>query len=332
MLTAYGREHAPNTADPQRIGYAIAALATWWADKTLLDVKGSTCRAYVEHRRSAARANMTNAKTAARRERTVSDGTIRRELGVLSAAIGYWHREHGPLDSVPVVSFPPKPEPKPDHLTRGQAALALAGALGWYRLSWSDTATRKRHLAWRRDHDGINRHTARFLLLGYYTGTRPGAILKAQWMPNVTGGWADLEAGVLHRRGEGVAESNKRQTPTKLGQRILAHLRRWRRLDDAARDEQARRLGQPVATYMHIVSWGGGQIGDIGRSFARAMEYAQLPARFTPHILRHTRVTWLVEAGLDLPEVAAAVGMSVDMVERVYWHRSPHFQKRAAEI
>lgn len=332
VLTAYGREHAPGTSDPERIGYAIAALAPWWDGKRLVDVKASTCRAYVEHRRTSRRANMANAKTAARRERTVSDGTIRRELGVLSAAIGHWHAEHGPLLSVPVVSFPPKPEPKPDHLTRNEAARALAGALGWYKVSWSDLATRKVTVAWRRDHDAINRHTARFIILGYRTGTRPGAILKTKWLPNTEGGWIDLERGVMHRRGDGTADSNKRQTPVKLGTSVLAHLRRWKRFDEAARQTLTDKLGRPVVTHLNVVSWGGGSIADIGRSFATAIDYAGLPTRYTPHILRHTRVTWLVEAGLEITEVAAAAGMSAEMVEKVYWHRSPHFQARAAEV
>jgi integrase len=80
------------------------------------------------------------------------------------------------------------------------------------------------------------------------------------------------------------------------------------------------------------VNWKGEGIKDVGNSFATALDYAGLPAHFTPHILRHTRVTWWVEAGLPIEEVADAAGMTVEMVERVYWHRSPYFQKRAAEV
>lgn len=56
-----------------------------------------------------------------------------------------------------------------------------------------------------------------------------------------------------------------------------------------------------------------------------------LPSDVTPQVLRHTRVTWWVEAGLPIEEVANAAGMTIEMVEHLYRHRSPDFQKRAAE-
>lgn len=318
VLAAYGLEHAPQTKASERIGYAISALLSWWSGKTLLDVRGSNCRAYADYRRKTPRGNHADAKTEAKRGRTVSDGTIRRELGVLSSAIGHWHKEHGPLDSVPVVSLPPKPEPKPDVLDRSEMARLLAGALGFYVLQWSDLATRQVHRKLKRDHSWINRHLARFIVIGRYTANRPGATMGLMWMPNTTGGWPDFKRELLYRKGQGVAETNKRQPSVRLGQAALAHFRRWKAADD--------KLG-----HLHVVNWNGAAIGDIGRSFSRALDYAGLPAHYTPHILRHTRVTWWVEAGLPIEEVANAAGMTTQMVEEVYWHRSPLFQKRAAE-
>ncbi|MBZ9655803.1 hypothetical protein [Phyllobacterium lublinensis] len=92
-MTAYGREHAPTTKgnSPATIGYNIAALMTWWGARTLANVKGETCRAYTKFRSA-----------------NVKPNTVRKELSVLSSAINHWHREHGPLESVPVVSMPEK--------------------------------------------------------------------------------------------------------------------------------------------------------------------------------------------------------------------------------
>jgi integrase len=331
VLTAYGREHGPSTKDPARIGYAIDALMVYWHDKTLMEIRGATCREYIEHRRAMRRANMAGARTDARRRRTVSDGTIRRELGVLSAAIDHWHREHGPLDTVPVVTFPPKPDAKPHWLTQDEFARLLLGALGWYQVSWSDLPTRDVSRVWKRDREAICRHLCRFLIVGRYTATRPGAILALKWMPNTTGGWPDEDAEIMHRKGEQHAESNKRQGIVRLGRAALAHFRRWRGIDDRIRDALAQATGKPVTSHMNVVSWGGKEIGDIGRSFSRALDYAGLPSTYTPHILRHTRVTWWVQAGLSLEEVAEAADMTVQTIEDVYWHHSPHFQKRAAE-
>jgi integrase len=316
VLTAYGREHAPTTkgSSPEMAGYNIAALLPYWGKKTLMDIRGNTCREYM-----------------ALRGKSVKPGSIRRELAILSAAINYWHREHGPLDSIPVVTLPPKSPARAHWLTRGQAAVLLAGALGWYRERWSDVATRKERSRWHRDQSAINRSAARFILLGLYTGTRHAAILAVQWMPNTSGGWVNLESGVLYRRGVTEEETSKRRGPLKLGRRILAHLRRWHGIDEAIRDQEALETGQPCTGFFNIVAYEGQPIQKLRKPWYSAVELSALGSHVTPHILRHTRVTWWVQAGLTLEEVADAASMTVQMVEEVYWHHSPDFQKRAAE-
>lgn len=328
---AYADEYAPTTADPARIGYALVPLLEFFAGETLTAVRGAKCRKYVDWRTSQVRGNHADARTEAKRTRTVSSATARKELGVLSAAIGYWHREHGPLDAVPVVTLPAKPEPKPDVLDRSQMARLLAGALGFYVLEWCDLETRQLHRKLKRDHSAINRHTSRFIVTGRYTANRPGATMKLRWMPNTVGGWPDFKREVLFRRGSDVAETKKRQPSVRMGRAFMAHLRRWKAIDDRARDELARATDGQVTSYLCIVNWGGEPIKDIGKSFVTALDYAGLPLHYTPHILRHTRVTWWVEDGRSLEDVADAAGMTVQMVEQVYWHRSPHFQKWVAE-
>ena len=52
----------------------------------------------------------------------------------------------------------------------------------------------------------------------------------------------------------------------------------------------------------------------------------------TPHTLRHTAVTWLMQRGVPAAEVAGFVGLSIEMVDRVYGHHSPdHMAKAAAK-
>ncbi len=316
VLTAYGRERAPHVRDPVRIGNAIFWLADWWAARRISEVRGANCRAYADWRREA----------------RISDGTIRRELGVLSAAIRHWHREHGPLVSIPVVTLPDAPEPHPNWLTRSEAARLLAGALGWYQETWCDIATRQEHRRWRRNPFRIHRHAARFILLGLYTGTRSGAIASLRWMPNTTGGWVDLERGVIHRRGIGESETNKRRPPAKVGARLLAHLRRWKRLDDAARDRAARQAGAPVALFLSVVSYEGEPVLKVRRAWESAVELGHLGPHVTPHILRHTRATWMMQAGVEVWEAAGHLGMSPRMLQDVYGHHHPDFQSKAAEV
>lgn len=334
-LTAYGREHAPNTRGktPETIGYCIAALAPWWADKTLADVRGGTCRAYADHRR-AYPVTLDDGTVVIRR---TGDAKIRRELGVLSAAIGHWHREHGPLRSVPEVTLPPEPPGRDRWLTREAAALLLAGALGWYRESWSDVRTRRRHFRWRRYRPGINRHLARFILLGLYTGTRKAAMLETQWLPNTVGGWVDLDRGVYHRRGSGETETKKKRPKVRLGRRLLAHLRRWKRLDDEAREKAARQRpveeqDKPLLAYLHVVTWMGRPVGSVRTAWAAALELAELGDDVTPHVLRHTRATWLMQRGVDVWQAAGFLGMSVKTLEQKYGHHHPDWQQEAAEV
>ena len=318
VLTAYGREHAPTLHAADRAGHAIMALLPYWEDKTLMEIRGTSCREYAQYRYG----------------RGVKPGTVRRELAVLAAAIRYWHREHGPLDSVPIVTRPERPEGKKDWLTRSEAAQLLAAALGWYKLQWTDLATRKVQSRWRRDtsyHNAKKPHLARFILLSLYTGTRSGAVMSVQWMPNTSGGWVDFEQETLHRRGRNVGQTKKRQPQMRLGSHILAHLRRWHRMDEAIRDQAAIDAGQPVATHMHVISWGGRQMYNIRKAWVETVKLSGLPPRYSPHILRHTRATWLMQKGVDMWEAAGSLGMTVGTLETTYGHHHPNWQKNAAE-
>jgi integrase len=175
----------------------------------------------------------------------------------------------------------------------------------------------------------INHHVARFIFLGLYTGTRPGAITSLRWYPSRDGGWVDLEQGIIHRCGIGETESKKRRPPARLGRRILAHLRRWKRIDDAAR-EKAGPSAAPLLT--HVITFEGRPVFKIRRGWDSATRLAGLGDEVTPHILRHTRATWLMRAKTDPWESAGHLGMSLDTSMKVYGHHHPDFQKTAAEV
>jgi integrase len=49
----------------------------------------------------------------------------------------------------------------------------------------------------------------------------------------------------------------------------------------------------------------------------------------TPHVLRHAAVTWMVQAGVPVSEVAGYAAMSQSTVEGVYGHHSSDHMKRA---
>lgn len=277
VLNVYLREHAPRTSSLSWLLHMAEPLIEHWGARTLADVRASTCHAYVDWRVP----------------QGVTVATARHELKTLRAAINYYHREYGPLPAVPAVTLPAKPQPRVDYyLTRSEVARRLLAA-------WRDRRTR---------------HVARMILIGVYTGTRPGAILGLRWLPSLSSGWIDLASETIHRRGSDKGESRKRATPARIPPRLLPHLRRWQEID-AKRGRT------------HVITYKGEPINKLRRSWktlAGDLDDA-------PHILRHTAATWLVQAGVSYHDASGYLGMSVETLERHYGHHSVSFQTQAAK-
>ena len=293
VLSEYGEKHAPTTRRPTLIGGAISKLVDFFADQPVSKVTSASCADYVRWR------------TAQRDARVKAGGkpvkasTARRELVVLSAAIR-WCWNEGKLDRPVPVPLPAQAGPRERHLNRAELAVLLAGALGWDRKG-------KRHRA------RINRHLARFILVAVYTGTRHDAVLRLRWTPNTDGGWVDLSAGVVYRRGVGAVETIKRRPPLPIPPRLLPHLRRWRRLTAQFVIEYA---GRPIASQER-------------RAWRTARELAELGPEVTPHVLRHTCATMLLQRGVSVYDVAGVLGASEDVIRRTYGHHADDHLRRA---
>jgi integrase len=160
------------------------------------------------------------------------------------------------------------------------------------------------------------RHLARFILIGQYTGTRAGSIASASPDAAIGRSYVDLDRGVFYRLAQGKAETNKRQPPVPLPKRLLTHMRRWK----------ARKL---IAR--HFVEFNGNGVLSVKTAFKRAVKLADLPGKVTPHTLRHTAATWLMQNGVDPWEAAGYLGMSVETLLRVYGHHHPDYMKGAVE-
>lgn len=307
IVNIYLKEHAPNTKSLEFLIHTAAPVIEWWATdgrKTLADVRKKTCADYVDWRIVQGRG--------------VSKQTARHDLKTLRAAIRYYHESYGPLPSIPVVTLPPRKPTRQDYwLTRDQVAARIRAA--------------------RRGKQA--KHVIRMLLIGVYTGTRPGAILKLRWLPSTTGGWVDLENRTLHRRGQGTAESAKRQPAARIHNRLLPHLHRWKRADEKLAEKL--QLEHPIT---HIVHYYGRPITTKLRrswdSVAIAAGQAERvvdesdketwKVRDGPHICRHTAATWLMQSGVDLFEAAGYLGMTPETLWEVYGHHHPTFQENAA--
>lgn len=223
------------------------------------------------------------------KERGRAPGTVRKELGVLQAALNYCHVE-GYLTAAPKLRLPDKPAARDRWLTVQEVAALV-------RVAYRNPRTR---------------HLARYILIAVRTGTRSDAILRLQFMPNTTGGWVDLERGLMFRRGIGEAESKKRTPPIPIPAKLLHHLRRWQR-------EGSR----------HVVNMGGQRVAAVKSAWRTTIKAAGVE-HCTKHDLRHTAITWGMSRGMTTWEAAGYFGVSIDLIERVYGHHSPTYLADAA--
>ena len=156
---------------------------------------------------------------------------------------------------------------------------------------------------------------ARFILIGLYTGTRAGAIAAASPFPEPGRSFVDLDRGIFYRKPIGKRATKKRQTPAPIPPRLLAHMRRWK----------ARKL---MATC--FVEFNGKPVASVKKGFRRAVGLAGLAGKVTPHTLRHTAATWLMQRGVPIWEAAGFLGMSPEVLQDTYGHHHPDFLQGAA--
>lgn len=143
-------------------------------------------------------------------------------------------------------------------------------------------------------------------------------LARAVTLPHQRGevrSYVDLDSGMFYRLAEGKRETKKRQPPVPIPPRLLAHLQRWK----------AKGL-----VWRHVIEWYGEPIKSVKTAFKSAASLAGLGTDVTPHTLRHTAATWLMQAGVDKWEAAGFLGMSVEMLDRVYGHQHPLYLRQAA--
>jgi integrase len=283
VIAIYLADKVGGTARPKETAQRCKRLVEWWGDKTLAQVNGVTCRAYVKARGST---------------------PSRRELEDLRAAINY-HRNEGLCTEVVEVVLPERSPSRLRFLTRSEAAQLLWAAYR-YREIQKGRAT-GRH---------SRRHLVRFILVALYTGTRSAAVCGAALEPTEGRGWINLETGAFYRRADGRRETKKRQPPIRLPDRLLAHIRRWKRKG---------------LCHKHVVEWNGYPVVRIVKAFRRAVADAGLDPDVTPHTLRHTAASWGMQNGADHGELADYLGMTIETLRRVYGHHDPNYLSDARD-
>jgi integrase len=125
----------------------------------------------------------------------------------------------------------------------------------------------------------------------------------------------DLDQGIFYRLPEGTRASAKKQTPVPLPPRLLAHMRRWKERKLFVR---------------YFVEFNGEPVRSVKTAFKRAVALSKLEGRVSPHTLRHSAATWLMQQGANKWSAAGFLGMTVELLDRVYGHHHPDYLKDAA--
>src|SRR6516164_6490656 len=296
FLKIYHDDAVGSHMRPAETGQRLLMLAEFFETDMLADVTGARCREYVKWRTAQPIKSFTK-----NNPRLASTAAARRELEDLRAAINH-HRREGLCSEIVSVVLPPKNDARERWLTRGEAARLLWGA--WRAKQVMGNKETRR---------AVGRHVARFILVGLYTGTRSSAICGAALVPTIGRGHVDLDQGVFYRRAIGRRQTKKRQPPVKMPPRLLAHMRRWQRLGFSRNS---------------VVEWNGNAVKSVRKGFEAARRAAGLDADVTPHILRHTCTTWLMQKGVDLWAAAGFLGMTVQQLEQGYGHHHPNVLRR----
>jgi integrase len=293
VLSIYDDDTRSRQVNKAKFDERLKRLNDFWGSQKLAEVTGQTCREYVRVR--------------------ANSGGARRDLEDLRAAINH-HGAEGFHRGVVRVILPTKGPARDRWLTRDEAA----------KLIWACWRHREVQVRHRGKQKGLRlptekrplRHLARFILIGLFTGTRAAAIASASPTPQEGRSFVDLDRGIYYRLAQGKQATNKKQPPVPLPPRLLAHLRRW--------------YNKGIAQ-QYFVEFNGRPLKSVKTAFKTAVSLSGLEGKISPHTLRHTAATWLMQIGVSTWEAAGFLGMSEKTLRDVYGHHHPDYLQAAAK-
>jgi integrase len=265
-------------------------MGEWFGDRTVGELDGDLQRAYAEQRGFPA---------AAYRDLKILAAAINRHI---KNKVGGVHAKFRPV-------LPAPSKPRERWLTRDEAA----------RLIWAAWRMRQQSRVPGRLGQRTGQHVARYILVGVYTGSRNGDICNAAVMPTIGRGYVDLATGIFKRKPDNKEATSKKQPTVPLPPRLLAHMRRWKRLG--------------ISNHS-VIEWQGRPVSVVKESWATAVEAAGLKTdvkadKVLRHTLRHTAITWYLTPdrrsgrAVDIETVSQYCGVSVATIRKTYRHVMP---------
>lgn len=145
----------------------------------------------------------------------------------------------------------------------------------------------------------------KFTRLALATGQRLEAICDLTWDR------VDFNAKLIFFADPELPATNKKRAVAPMTANLFAEMTMWR----LKAPHDLRVVPHPPAT---IQDW-----------FRRASK--QLGFRVTPHMLRHTAITWMLQAGVDPVQISRLVKLSVQQILNTYGHYRPGWLTPSAE-
>jgi len=155
-------------------------------------------------------------------------------------------------------------------------------------------------------YNAYSSHIYYFALLAYTTGARGGDVRRLKWQDVL---FDEGKSGyIIYRRPANGKPTAKVPLNNELRDELLT-------LKDKVK---------PRPTDHVIEFRGHGCVTNVQTAFESAVERAGLPEWVTPHVLRHTAVTHMREAGMSWEDIAEVVGhLSPATTKFVYSHAAP---------
>jgi integrase len=222
----------------------------------------------------------------AMRERGLGEGTINRVRASLRSALKAAQKSLL-LTSAPFVPGLKEPPASEDYLIRMNLLRLLRQMRGDWRY-----------------------HLRLFTHIAYFTAARHEAVLSLTWEQ------VDFDKGTIdfrrrNNKGKLEVESTKRRPHSPMSSKLVKVLRYARAREERRAKEEGRK---PLR---HVIHYQGKPLLRVDGAFKTACRRAGLP-EYTPHILKHTRITLMLEKGVSPWDVAGATATSLRTIEKVY--------------
>jgi integrase len=147
------------------------------------------------------------------------------------------------------------------------------------------------------------RHVRLAVLIALNTTARIGSIVGLTWDR------VDLDARRIDFRTPREIQTKKKRSIVPINDTLYAAL-----VEARAR-----------ATCPYVIEFAGRQVANVKHGFAAAVARASLSDDVTPHVTRHTGVTWMLQAGISPWDVSQFAGVSLEVIQETYGHHCPSF-------